>query len=276
MLYTQARAKRTIKTRQHIQNFLHPLVILALLIAGAMYGTMAVSQEKTIDNTNYQLKPIRALLTPLVESTLSSQIAGRIEKINARNGERFNLGDHLVEFDCTIQKAQLQKARSELLAIRKRHEANLKLQEFKSIGDLEVAISAAEVEKARAEYALVKAQVDMCIIDAPFNGRVIKRLAQPYESVNQGEPLIEILDDSELKVELYVPSRWLAWLKQDTEFTVRIDETGKTYPARMTALGARVDAVSQSIEITAVISGSHPELLAGMSGEARFQVPGQP
>ena len=276
MLYTQARAKRTIKTRQHIQNFLHPLVILALLIGGVMYGTMAVSQEKTIDNTNYQLKPIRALLTPLVESTLSSQIAGRIEKINARNGERFNLGDHLVEFDCTIQKAQLQKARSELLAIRKRHEANLKLQEFKSIGDLEVAISAAEVEKARAEYALVKAQVDMCIIDAPFNGRVIKRLAQPYESVNQGEPLIEILDDSELKVELYVPSRWLAWLKQDTEFTVRIDETGKTYPARMTALGARVDAVSQSIEITAVISGSHPELLAGMSGEARFQVPGQP
>ena len=276
MLYTQARAERTIKTRQHIQNILHPLVILTLLIGGVMYGTIAVSQETTIDNSNYQLKPIRALLTPLVESTLSSQIAGRIEKINVRNGERFNLGDHLVEFDCTIQKAQLQKARSELLAIRKRHEANLKLQEYKSIGDLEVAISAAEVEKARAEYALVKAQVDMCIIDAPFNGRVIKRLAQPYESVNQGEPLIEILDDSELKVELYVPSRWLAWLKQDTEFTVRIDETGKTYPARMTALGARVDAVSQSIEITAVISGNHPELLAGMSGEARFQVPGQP
>jgi multidrug efflux pump subunit AcrA (membrane-fusion protein) len=116
----------------------------------------------------------------------------------------------------------------------------------------------------------------MCIIDAPFNGRIIKRLAQPFESVNQGEPLIKILDDSELKVELYVPSKWLLWLKQDTEFTVRIDETGKTYPARMTALGARVDAVSQSIEITAVISGNHPELLAGMSGEARFQVPGQP
>ena len=158
------------------------LVLLTTLV----YGAYAVSQETKTENPTDRLKPIRALLTPLVESTLSSQIAGRIEKINARNGERFNQGDHLIEFDCTIQKAQLQKARSELLAIRKRHEANLKLQEYKSIGDLEVAISAAEVEKARAEYALVKAQVDMCIIDAPFNGRVIKRLAQPYESVNQG------------------------------------------------------------------------------------------
>lgn len=247
-----------------------------LIVTALAYGAYALSQETKAGDSTERLKPIRALLTPLVESTLSSQIAGRIEKINVRNGERFNLGDHLVEFDCTIQKAQLQKARSELLAIRKRHEANLKLQEYKSIGDLEVAISAAEVEKARAEYALVKAQVDMCIIDAPFDGRVIKRIARPYESVNQGEALIEILDDSELKVELYVPSKWLLWLKQDTEFTVHIDETGKTYPARMTALGARVDAVSQSIEITAVISGSHPELLAGMSGEARFQVPGQP
>ena len=132
------------------------------------------------------------------------------------------------------------------------------------------------MEKAKAEYALVKAQVDMCIIAAPFNGRVVKRIARPYESVNQGEPLIEILDDSELKVELYVPSKWLLWLKEDTEFTVQIDETGKTYPARMTALGARVDAVSQSIEITAVISGVHPELLSGMSGEAHFEGHGQP
>ena len=249
------------------------LTLYTLLLATLMFGTPAVSQKTETSHSSDRLKPIRALLTPLVESTLSSQIAGRIEKINARNGERFNQGDHLIEFDCTIQKAQLQKVRSELLVTRKRHEANLKLQEFKSIGDLDVAISAAEVEKARAEYALVKAQVDMCTIDAPFNGRVIKRLAQPYESVNQGEPLIEILDDSELKVELYVSSRWLLWLKPDTEFTVRIDETGKTYPARMTSLGARVDAVSQSIEITAVISGNHPELLAGMSGEARFQVP---
>jgi len=249
---------------------------LLLLTAMLAFGTHAFSQESYEDQQKDRLKPIRALLTPEVESTLSSQIAGRIEKINVRNGERFKQGEPLIEFDCTIQKAQLQKARSELLASRKTHEANLKLQEFKSIGDLDVAISAAEVEKARAEYALVKAQVEMCIIAAPFDGRVVKRIAKPYETVNQGEALIEILDDSELKVELYVPSKWLLWLKDDTEFTVHIDETGKTYAAHMTTLGARVDAVSQSIAITATIIGKHPELLAGMSGDARFQVPAEP
>ena len=157
------------------------LTLYTLLLATLMFGTPAASQETGNSHSSDRLKPIRALLTPLVESTLSSQIAGRIEKISVQNGERFKQGDLLVEFDCTVQKAQQQKARSELLATRKRHEANLKLQEFKSIGDLDVAISAAEVDKARAEYALVKAQVGMCTIDAPFNGRVIKRIEQAIE-----------------------------------------------------------------------------------------------
>ena len=42
------------------------------------------------------------------------------------------------------------------------------------------------------------------------------------------------------------------------------------------ALQHGVDAVSQSIAITATITGNHPELLTGMSGDARFQVPAEP
>jgi RND family efflux transporter MFP subunit len=265
-----------INSKPDIGNVMRPLAIFTMLLAILLHATHAVSQETGTSDPTNRLQPIRALLTPLVESTLSSQIAGRIEQVNVQNGERFQAGDDLIQFDCTIQKAQLQKARAELLASRKKHEANLKLQEYKSIGDLEVAVSASEVERARAEVALVNAQVSMCTIKAPFNGRVVKRIAKPYETVNQGEALIEILDDSELKLELYVPSRWLQWLEADTEFTVHIDETGKTYPAHMTSLGARVDAVSQSIAITATITGNHPELLAGMSGDARFQVPAEP
>jgi multidrug efflux pump subunit AcrA (membrane-fusion protein) len=91
--------------------------------------------------------------------------------------------------------------------------------------------------------------------------------------VTQGQELISILDDSHLKLELYVPSKWLSWLETGTAFKVQIDETGKTYPATVTALGAKVDPVSHSVEITAEIQGSYAELLAGMSGVARFPIP---
>jgi hypothetical protein len=76
-----------------------------------------------------------------------------------------------------------------------------------------------------------------------------------------------------LELEFIVPSRWLAWLKPGYAFQVRIDETGKTYPAKVQRIGARVDPVSQSVKLSAAISGSFPELIAGMSGKVELQPP---
>jgi RND family efflux transporter MFP subunit len=216
---------------------------------------------------------IRALLTPYVESTLSSQIAGKITYIEIQESERFERNQRLLEFNCDVQKAQLKKAAAQLLSAEKQLAANLRLQEYKSISQLEVEVAAAEVEKAKAEQAVVRARLKMCVIHAPFSGRVVELMVNPHESVTQGQELVKILDDSRLKLELFVPSRWLSWLRQGMDFSVRIDETDKIYPARVTALGAKVDPVSHSIEVTAEIEGRPAELLAGMSGTARFQLP---
>ena len=70
-----------------------------------------------------------------------------------------------------------------------------------------------------------------------------------------------------------IPSWWLSWLEAGKKFSIRIDETGKRYSASVIRLGARVDAASQSIEIIAAITGKNPELLAGMSGVAFFDIP---
>jgi hypothetical protein len=85
--------------------------------------------------------------------------------------------------------------------------------------------------------------------------------------------LLDILDNRNLEVELIAPSRWLSWLKAGYGFQIRVEETDKTYPAKVTRLGGRVDPVSQSIKVIGVISGEAPELTAGMSGRATFLPP---
>jgi len=76
-----------------------------------------------------------------------------------------------------------------------------------------------------------------------------------------------------LELEFLVPSRWLAWVKPGYAFQVRIDETGKTYPAKVQRIGARIDPVSQSIKLSAAIDGRFPELIAGMSGRVALSAP---
>ena len=145
--------------------------------------------------------------------------------------------------------------------------------------DLEVMLAGqtgpeAEAAKARAEVTLMNVSLDKCHIAAPFNGRVVEQKAREQQFAQPGQPLLDILDDSVLELEFLVPSRWLTWLKNGYAFQVRIDETGKSYPAKITRLGAKVDPVSQSVKIVAAIDGSFPELIAGMSGKIALTPPG--
>ncbi|HEC29171.1 MAG TPA: efflux RND transporter periplasmic adaptor subunit [Gammaproteobacteria bacterium] len=218
------------------------------------------------------LPSIRILITPRIETVLSSQIAGRIIKINVDLGSSFRKGQILLEFDCKVRAALFSKAKAELKSENSKHKANLRLNELQSISNLDLAVSEANQDRAKALLAVEWARLKMCKIIAPFNGRLIKRKVQPYESVSQGQPLLEILDDSLLELEMYVPSSWLNRIRKGIEFSIKIDETGKEYSARITSLGASVDPVSHTIGAKAVIIGKHNDLLSGMSGEASFKI----
>ncbi len=216
---------------------------------------------------------IRVQILPLTETTLSSEIAARIEKIQVDIGDRFNSGKTLIIFDCEMYKVQREKAQAELEEAVKILEVNRRLEKLNSVSELEMAVSLSRMQRAKAELSLRESQVKKCAIYAPFTGRIVKRNANPFQYVSPGEPLLEIIDDLNLTAQLLIPSKWLKWVKKSLSFTVHIDETGKNYTAIVTAIGARVDPVSQTLEIRASIKGNHPELLAGMSGTANFKVP---
>lgn len=214
--------------------------------------------------------PVRALLHPVRQTTLASPMEGRLLEIRADVGEPFKAADTLVQFDCTILKANLYKGQVALSTATRIHTANRKLHAFKALGDLDMVRSEAEVALAKASLKVLQAQAQQCVLAAPFSGRVVKRLAQPFQYVAEGEGLVEIVDDANLELRLLVPSVWTAWLRPGRPFRVRMDENGHTYAARVSVLGARVDPVSQTLEIRAALDNPTPDLLPGMSGSAWF------
>lgn len=218
-------------------------------------------------------REIRAQLAPQRYATLAAEIGARISRLPVPEGGAFKQGQTLIQFDCTLQQAQIGKARAALTVAEKIWEVNRRLAELDSVGKLELETSEAEMHKARAEVAAGNAILDKCRVAAPYAGRIAEQRAREQQYVQPGQALLDIIDDSALELEFIVPSRWLAWLKAGAGFEVRIDETGRTYPARVQRIGARVDPVSQSIKLNAVINGRFPELVAGMSGEVLMAPP---
>ncbi len=213
---------------------------------------------------------IRIQLVARDEVEVSSEISAKIASMPFRDGDAFRAGQTLVSLDCSLYAAQLHKAQAESDAAVQLKRVNDRLSQLHSIGQLDVEQATAKAKASAAEVAYMQATVRKCGIAAPFDGRVVKRSASAQQFAQPGKALMTIVDTSHLELKMIVPSKWLAWLKPGHALTVKVDEVGKTYPATVARIGARVDPVTQTIDVTAALSGHSPELLPGMSGWASF------
>lgn len=209
---------------------------------------------------------VRAQLVPGRYTVLGAEIGAKVSRIAVPEGGYFRAGQVLVVFDCSIQRAQRERSQAELSAARKTLTANRELEKLDAVGKLDLDLASSAVDRASAEVRASDAVVDKCTVTAPFSGRVTAQKVREMQFVQQGNELLEIIDSGPLQLEFIAPSAWQQRLKPGSTFAVHIDETGKAYEARLVRLGARVDPVSQSIKVTGAIVGTHPELMAGMSG----------
>lgn len=231
---------------------------------------LAAPTQRTASSGAAQVGVVRALVLPAGETTLSSQVPGRILSISTNLGQTFRGGSVLVSLDCDEQRARLGIARAEQGGAIEQHEAKLRMQGLEQASDVEVAMAASAVAKAQSQIELQQAQIAQCSIRAPWGGSTAKVHARSFMSVTAGQPLLDIVRSGLMLLKLNVPSRWIAAVEVGTPFDVTIDETGQTYSAQVKRINSRVDPVSQTIELEATMLKDHDALLPGMSGTARF------
>jgi len=237
---------------------------LALFMGSAR--TMGAPAAAVADDS----ERIRTQLVSQHDVVISSQVEGKIAQLPLKDGDTFKRGQLLVAFDCELYQAQLRKAEAGAQAANKVYAVNKQLSTLRSVGELDVEQARAKAKESDAEAAYFRATVSRCRVSAPFGGRVAKRLAAQFEYVPAGKPLLQIVDSENLELKLNVPSVWLAWLRVGTTLQIHIDDLNVDYAAAIVRMGARVDPVSQTLEVIAGIQGNRPELLPGMSGWARF------
>jgi membrane fusion protein (multidrug efflux system) len=212
---------------------------------------------------------VAALIVAGEETTLSSQMAGRIRTVSVGLGDPVKKGARVIVFDCSEQQAQLDAADAEFRAARETHLARLRLQALGAAGELEVTVAAAAADKARSQVALNKSKLAYCRVDAPFSGNVARLRVKASESVNAGQPLVDLVNPASLKAQMFVPAAWIAWLRTGAPVILQVRDSGLTVPAKVSKINSRVDGVSQQLEIEARIDKGG-RLLPGMVATATF------
>jgi membrane fusion protein, multidrug efflux system len=224
-------------------------------------------------STDPSAREIRVQVVPETTATIGAPMAGRLVQFPLRDGDRFTQGQVLARFFCAEKESALAHAKAVLEGRRQVFDSKLKLHNLGTSSEVEYKVAEADSVQATADVTAAQVEMDNCIVTAPFAGRVAAVFTHNFNFVGIGAPLLEILSDKNLELELILPSQWLTWLAPGTAFQVAIDETGKTYSARLTRLSGKVDAVSRSIKAYGRVDDSDGTLLPGMSGQARFSPP---
>ncbi|WP_234472388.1 efflux RND transporter periplasmic adaptor subunit [Pantoea agglomerans] len=251
------------------------LLMLAALCAAPLHGYAA--SELQLDpvpaagvKASEEGREARGVLRAIDQAMLSSELNAKIIEMPFREGEAFKKGDLLVRFDCSAYQAQQSASQAAMRAAQQELSQNRQLAEMKSVGRNAVALSEARLAQAAAESQVYQIQTSRCRIVAPFAGQVVSRKAQVSEYLAQGAPLLEIVDNRHLEINLLVPSRWLSSLKPKQTFTFTPDETGTPLQAEVVRVGARIDESSQTLVLIGRVTQADSALIAGMSGSARF------
>jgi len=228
---------------------------------GACFCLSAIGEEK---------ETLRGLIKPESQATISSEIAARITDLPFKAGDAFQQHDTLITFDCSLYQAQLAAAAASRDAHTVQYENAKELLSYKATSPIEVEILKSDMKQAMARHDIENLKVQWCTVKAPYDGRVIDVLVNEHESVTSGAQLLAILNNEQLEIELIVPSSWLGWLRKGIDFSFHVDETMKTYTARVDRIGAMVDPISQTILVVGVFDAPDEDVLPGMSGSASF------
>ncbi|MFK7769591.1 MAG: HlyD family secretion protein [Mariniblastus sp.] len=105
----------------------------------------------------------------------------------------------------------------------------------------------AKIEITQANMSRLRERINQGQIKAPVSGRVTNRFSLTGESVKQGEPVIEILEDNSIEVVLYVPQRISDEFEAGKDVSVQLEPLKQNLHCSVTRIGDRFEAAPPSI-----------------------------
>ena len=231
---------------------------------GIILSTMLVS------GSCYAEYPV--VLEPSTQATFSSEISATIAQYSLREGDAVKKGQTLIQFDCRLHNAEVERVSSDVDRAQARHNNIKRLETLKSASQLDVVLAEADLKQAKAEAKIAKLNQSRCKIHAPWPGVVAESQVNQYEMVSIGAPLFKLIRLDTLEGRISLPSAALKSLSVGDAVTVYIAEIDTQIPTTIARIGVEIDPVSETVEVSVAI----PEglgALPGMSGSATLEIP---
>jgi membrane fusion protein, multidrug efflux system len=222
--------------------------------------------------------------TSATEAILRAELAGRVERAPAEEGQRVAQGTLLARIEdptLTVQARSAESAvRSAEIAVQNARRDVDRYETLVGAGasprrDVEtartnLASAQANLASARSQQADVQKSIADATIQAPISGIVSARSVSEGDVVQVGTELYRVVDPSSMRLEASVPSDQLFAIRVDApvEFQVR-GYPGKTFVGRVERINPTADPATRQVTIHVSLPNPGGTLVAGLFAEGR-------
>jgi HlyD family secretion protein len=129
-----------------------------------------------------------------------------------------------------------------------------------------------KAQKEQAEAALAEARVTLSytVIEAPFSGKLLKKMVSPGDMASPGQPLFFIETAAQPEVHALVSESLLPHIKTGQELDAVIDALGQTFSGRVREIVPKSDPSTRTVLVKVSLPAA-PELVNGLFGRIRVR-----
>lgn len=219
----------------------------------------------TVPNQN------KAFVTPLY--------SGVIKSLNVQPGTFVKQGQtiativnpELIRLQQQLQQVNTQIGLSETEVTRQKELVEGNAAPLKKLQQVETELATLKSQRNGLQQQLTSVGASLSfssaiVVKAPISGAISKVTAQLGSNVDVSTPIAEIVNNSQLHLDLYVYEKDLSKLKsnQTIHFTIT-NNAGKEYDAEIFSIGTAFEAGSKTIPVHAKVIGDKTGLIDGMN-----------
>lgn len=220
---------------------------------------------------------ISGSLKAVNSAVIKARVAGELQGLTVREGDRVQAGQIIARIDSTefvarVRQAQQQaeSAKAQVDIAKRSFENNRSLVDQGFISKTALESSMANLAAAQASYQAAQAGADVAtkslndtVLRAPISGLVSQRLAQPGERVGIDARIVEIVDLSRLELEASLSAADSMGVHVGQ--TARLTVEGADKPLRAKVVRINPSAIAGSRSVLAYLAlESHTGLRQGL------------
>lgn len=231
--------------------------------------------------------PVSGALRAVQSATIKARVAGELQDLALREGDRVRAGQVVARIDTTETQARVRQAQQQADAARaqvdiaqRQFDNNQALVAQGFISKTALETSQASLAAAKATYQAELAGADVArksladtVLKSPIDGMVAQRLVQNGERVSVEARILEVVDLSRLEVEALVPAAQAVQVRVGQTATLRLEGTHQELQARVVRISPSAQAGSRAVPVYLAIDNASalPGLRQGVFVQGAIQ-----